>query len=122
MNILIVENHEDTLASLTLYVRMSGHVVDCARSVESALQATASHDYEVILSDIMLPDGTGWDLMRTLHDNGQHPYAIAMSGNSSAEDRQASSQSGFRLHLAKPFLPSALHAALCQADRSIGDD
>jgi CheY-like chemotaxis protein len=69
---------------------------------------------DVLISDIGLPDGNGWDLMTRL---GEHrpPYAIAMSGFGMSSDRQRSLNVGYRHHLLKPVEPNQLERLLDEA-------
>jgi DNA-binding response OmpR family regulator len=70
------------------------------RTVEGAL-AAASREFDVLISDIRLPDGNGLDLMRRLRSN-QNIRGIAISGFGTAEDRQRSLKAGYGAHLTKP--------------------
>lgn len=81
-------------------------------------QAVLSRDdlaeFDVILSDIGLPDINGWDLMRELRPRtGAH--AVAMSGFGSEADIQRSLAAGYQDHLVKPFTPAALEEVLQRA-------
>ena len=79
----------------------------------------AEQRFDVLLSDISLPDGTGWELLEDLvHRGCQPPHAIAMSGLSDVSDRTRSREAGFETHLVKPFLPEELENALRRAATS----
>jgi len=114
MHIFLVENHPDTLKWLTLYLEELDHTVTPARTMREALEALPSTDCDVLISDIGLPDGDGWELMRNLRL--LHPiFAIAMSGFGMNADRAKSKAAGFRHHLLKPFQPDELDAVLDEA-------
>lgn len=116
LRIFVVENHPDTLKYLTLYLEQMGHTVVSARSVKDALAALPTSDCSVLISDIGLPDGNGWDLLRSA--GHERPlYAIAMSGFGMNADRAKSRAAGFRHHLLKPFEPDELDAMLEEAAR-----
>ena len=81
-----------------------------------ALAAIPGAQCDVLLSDIGLPDGDGWELLRALREGGCPPaYAIAMSGFGMSADHVRSQEAGYRHHLLKPFDPEALDAMLEEA-------
>ena len=112
----MVENHFDTLKWLSLYLEEMGHVVASATCMKEALEALPAADCHVLISDIGLPDGDGWELL--LGARLPRPvYAIAMSGFGMNADRLKSKAAGYRHHLLKPFVPRELDAALEEAAR-----
>lgn len=116
LRILVVENHADTLKYLRMYLETLGHEVRSAETVQEALNALAAAPCDVMISDIGLPDGDGWDLMR----RAQLPssvYAIAMSGFGMGPDRGRSAAAGYRRHMLKPFTPDQLDEYLEEAQR-----
>ena len=114
--ILIVENHPDTLKYLCLYLEMLGHEVHSAQSMREALDFLAVKPCEVLISDIGLPDGDGWELME-LAQLPSSVYAIAMSGFGLGPDFSRSKAAGYRHHLVKPFTPDQLDVYLAEAER-----
>jgi CheY-like chemotaxis protein len=114
LRILLVENHKDTLLWMTRYLELMGHTVVSARTRAEALKSLPDAACDVLISDIGLPDGDGWELLQTAHLS--HPvYAIAMSGFGMTADRAKSKAAGYRHHILKPFDPSALDAILEEA-------
>jgi CheY-like chemotaxis protein len=112
--IFLVEDHENTARALKMYLELLGHEVHVAHDVKSAVKMAGDIDYDVLVSDIGLPDGTGWDLMKKL--NGARPYrAIAISGFASPNDIARSKAAGFFEHLAKPITPEDLMPAIGRA-------
>ena len=69
---------------------------------------------DVLLSDIGLPDGDGWELMERAH-LPDSVYAIAMSGFGMGNDHSRSKEAGYRHHLLKPFTPDLLDGYLEEA-------
>ena len=114
LDILVVENHSDTLKYLRMYLEQSGHSVRTAETMTEALERLSECPGDVLLSDIGLPDGTGWDLMEKAH-LPESVYTIAMSGFGMGNDRTLSREAGFRHHLLKPFTPEILDEYLEEA-------
>lgn len=119
LSIYIVENHEDTLQYLGHYLSMIGHSVRSARDMASALDDIHTGPVDVLISDIGLPDGDGWELMRRIKETGRMPFAVAMSGFGMRSDKEKSLSAGFRHHLVKPFGPEELDAVLKEAAAEI---
>ena len=123
LRIFLVENHTDTLKWLTLYLQQMGHTVSSARTMEEALAALPDAACEVLISDIGLPDGDGWQLLQRLR-NGEKDlpkYAIAMSGYGMNADRSKSNAAGYSQHLLKPFKAAELQAILGEAARTLDE-
>jgi DNA-binding response OmpR family regulator len=116
MGILLVENHCDTAHYLGVHLEGRGHTVVIAETVGAARAAFSAHPFDLLISDISLPDGTGWDLMAERSSDSL--YAVAMSGFGHESDRQRSLDAGFRHHLTKPFLPSEFDAIIREAEDS----
>ncbi len=82
-----------------------------ATDMTSALWLATSVQFDLLLSDLGLPDGNGWELLKQL--NGErHIRAIAFSAHNSPEDLQRSAEAGFVEHLPKPLSPDKLCAAI----------
>ena len=111
LRIAIVENHEDTLTSLTRYLESQGHQVDTATCMREGIDLLSDVLYDVLISDIGLPDGDGWELL--CHINPPPAtYAVAMSGYCSKADQEKSLAVGYRRHLTKPFTPADIDVVL----------
>ncbi|MDQ6685746.1 MAG: response regulator [Pseudomonadota bacterium] len=116
LRVFVVENHEDTRFLLCLLLEQSGHVVESASSMREALVLLSRSEHDVLISDVGLPDGSGWELMKRLEaELPKRIYAIAMSGFGMASDRDTSRAAGFRHHLVKPVDPSDLERLLEEA-------
>jgi CheY-like chemotaxis protein len=99
--ILIVEDHDATRLVLEKLFRQRGYRVVSAATVAEALQRAAEDNYEFVVSDLGLPDGTGYDLMKTLRR--RHGLTgIALSGYGAEQDTVLSHEAGFVTHLTKP--------------------
>jgi CheY-like chemotaxis protein len=112
--LLLVEDHQATLESLGRLLRQQGHEVVTASTVEAARSFAANHEFDLVISDIGLPDGNGVDLMSELtRDYGLR--GIALSGYGMDEDLARSSNAGFIAHLVKPIDVDRLYRVLEQA-------
>ena len=122
LKILLVENHADTLLYLQKYLESLGHKVHPARDMETAISLFSTHLPEILISDIGLPDGDGWELFRRVCEENPAsvPYGVAMSGYAMQSDTDQSISAGYRHHLVKPFLPDDLDTLLQHAAESIG--
>jgi hypothetical protein len=98
--VLVVEDDVDVAEAMAMVLELRGHHVTLAHSVAEAL--TRAHAaFDVLVSDIGLPDGTGLELMTALRQRGE-VRGIAISGFGTHEDVQASVARGFERHLTKP--------------------
>jgi CheY-like chemotaxis protein/anti-sigma regulatory factor (Ser/Thr protein kinase) len=111
--ILLVEDHADTSAVLRNLLSRRGHQVAVAKDVSSALAAARREPYDLVISDVGLPDGTGADLMNQLRETGLR--GIAISGFGMSADVERSLAAGFVEHLVKPISLSELEAAIERA-------
>ena len=99
--ILLVEDHADTREVLSRLLAGLGFVVTTAGSVKEAVEAAGRQEFDLLLSDIGLPDGSGTDVMR--HVAARHGIkGIALSGFGQDEDLRRSRDAGFATHLTKP--------------------
>jgi HAMP domain-containing protein/signal transduction histidine kinase/CheY-like chemotaxis protein len=102
MRILLVEDHEDTNRSLTNLLRRRGYHVQSAGNLQSALDLSAREEFDVLISDLGLPDGSGIDLMQTLRSK-RPLLAVALTGFGMEDDIRKSHDAGFKHHLVKPI-------------------
>lgn len=113
LRILLAEDHEDTRASMTHLLRRSGHQVMAAESAEKALELAQKGTFDLVISDLGLPDQSGLELMRQLKD-AHGLQGIAVSGYGMEEDIQRSREAGFIHHLTKPIHMDRLRAVIRQ--------
>ncbi len=113
-SILLVEDNADTQRAVALLLRSSGFKVRTAGSVVEALEALASERFDLLVSDIDLPDGSGLDIMR--HSQANFGLkGIAFSGYGTLDDIRESEEAGFSYHLTKPVSLNVLVAMIGQA-------
>jgi PAS domain S-box-containing protein len=101
IQILFVEDHEDTARVLGRILRNAGFDVSHAGTVAEARRLASSKRFDLLISDLGLPDGSGLELMKALRDE-QGIKGIALSGFGTDEDVAASAAAGFAAHLTKP--------------------
>jgi CheY-like chemotaxis protein len=112
LKFFVVENHQDTLDAIKMFLEAQGHAVDAVPDMKSALKLAPQSNFDVLISDIGLPDGDGWELMKVLREKIPGLKAIAMSGYGMRADLDKSKAAGFASHLIKPFGPAELDEAL----------
>jgi PAS domain S-box-containing protein len=112
VRLLIVEDHVDTAKTLGRLLRHAGYSVETADNVASAIDLVERLTFDVLVSDIGLPDGTGYELMHQIAQRGRSVRAIAMSGFGMDEDVRKSHEAGFSDHLVKPISIARLEEAI----------
>jgi CheY-like chemotaxis protein len=125
LRIYVVENDTDSRQMLTMLLRSWGHNADSASTMSEALAHLPGERYDVLISDIGLPDGNGWQMMdklRELGTLGNIGYAIAMSGYGMGSDLEKSRAAGFRHHLIKPMDVDQLDRLLLDIIKEIDGD
>lgn len=101
LRLLVVEDHESTLQVLSRLLTRAGHSVVTAGNLTEGLEAASRENFDLVISDLGLPDGTGNELMEILR--ARHALrGIALSGYGMEEDIARSRQAGFSTHLTKP--------------------
>jgi CheY-like chemotaxis protein len=101
LRILVVEDHSDTLEALSRLLNHFGHEISTADDAQSALDMINSKEFDVVLCDIALPDGTGYDIVAEA--KRKRPVkAVALSGFAAHNDIERGKKAGFDFHLAKP--------------------
>jgi HAMP domain-containing protein/signal transduction histidine kinase len=102
MRILLVEDHEDSNRSLTNLLRRRGYHVRSALNFQSALDLGTKEEFDVLISDLALPDGSGIDLMQMLQST-RPVLGIALTGFGMEDDARKCREAGFQHHLVKPI-------------------
>jgi len=111
--ILLVEDHADTARVLLRLLERSGYDAQHANRIAIAEKVAAQQTFDLVISDLGLPDGSGLDLMRKLRE--QHGLTgIALSGYGMDEDRAASVAAGFAEHFTKPVDSERLRMAIAR--------
>ena len=113
LRILLVEDHGDTLQTLSRLLTYFGHQISVADNAQSALETVQSQQFDVVLCDVGLPDGTGYDVI-TEAKRKQALKAVALTAFGTDEDIRRGKEAGFDLHLVKPIDFHELRTVLAQ--------
>lgn len=114
LRLIVVEDHANTAEALKKFLKAVGYEVFVATDMTSALSLACAVEFDLLLSDLSLPDGNGWELLKRLKAE-RDIRAIAFSAHNLPEDLQRSAEAGFIEHLAKPISPDKLCAAIERA-------
>ncbi|MEH6433941.1 hybrid sensor histidine kinase/response regulator [Massilia sp. DD77] len=119
LRILVVEDNMDACDTLRTLLELSGHEVETASDGISGLERARGGRFDVLVCDIGLPGIDGYAVIEGLSsvENGQRPFAIALSGYGQAEDRERALAAGFDRYLVKPAAPETLIALIAEARR-----
>lgn len=117
LRVLVVDDEVDTCELLQFILEGCGAQVKTASSAAAALEAVAEEVFDVLISDIGLPDEDGYSLIAKVRALGRErggkvPAAAALTGYAGEEDRIRVLQSGFQIHVPKPISPSELVAVV----------
>jgi CheY-like chemotaxis protein len=100
--ILLVEDHDVTRIALSIWLADLGYQVVAAESATAALRAVENTEFDLLVSDVHLPDGSGLDLVKRVRERKVFP-AIAISGVIGRNERDLAKAAGFSELLEKPL-------------------
>src|SRR5262249_3843932 len=100
LRILVVEDHSDTLQALSRLLNHFGHEISTADGARSAVKMINSKEFDVVLCDIALPDGNGYDVIAEAKRR-RAVKAVALSAFAARADIEPGIKAGFDFHLAK---------------------
>jgi signal transduction histidine kinase len=109
--LLLVDDHYDTCLSMKRMLERRGYQITVAHSAEQAVEKVRTQEFDLLISDIGLPDRSGYELMRELRLNKRLP-GIALSGFGSEQDVNQAREAGFAEHLTKPINFERLEEAI----------
>lgn len=110
LSVLVVDDVPDVTEMIGLFLKHAGYEVVTADSATTALQLTNERTFDLIISDIGMPEMNGYELAEALrgHTNYQSIPMIAVTGYSEYDDRARALRCGFSAHLTKPIDPVQL--------------
>ncbi|MCF8462172.1 MAG: response regulator transcription factor [Flavobacteriales bacterium] len=112
MKILIVEDERELATDMVRYLSGEQYLCEVAPDYESAIERINLYDYDCILLDLMLPGGSGLQILQHLKDRNKQDGVIIISAKNSIEDKVKGLQIGADDYLAKPFHLSELSARI----------
>jgi CheY-like chemotaxis protein len=116
LRVLVVEDDLETLEMLKFVLDQCEAEVTAALSVDEALQSLDHSGFDILVSDLAMPERDGYDLIREIRkrtpDRGGNLPAIALSAYTRPQDRAQALAAGFHLHMSKPIDPSDLVNAI----------
>ena len=109
-----MDDDADARELLRMAFQQAGAQVTLADSARAALAALEASAPDVLVSDIGMPDGTGYELLERVRaaENGSRLPAVALTAYARPEDRDRAIRAGFQLHVSKPVDPAALVRAV----------
>ncbi|MBV9876959.1 MAG: CHASE3 domain-containing protein [Verrucomicrobia bacterium] len=113
LRVLMIEDHEDTAIVMAHMLGDMGHKVVSANSVASAVDILTRETFDLIVSDIGLPDGNGVSLIHAVRSFCQAP-AIALTGYGMREDVERCLNAGFNRHVTKPVTFDTLRRTIAE--------
>lgn len=122
IRILLVEDHEDTRELLVRLLQSSGFVVEQAGTATEALELFTQGDFQLVISDLGLPDLSGVELMQRLQEIRPGLPGICLTGHGMEQDVDLCRKAGFTEHLTKPVEFSRLQAAISRLDLRVAAD
>lgn len=114
-HLLVVDDHPDTCVGMKMMLERRGYTITVAHSADQAMERAREKQFDLVISDIGLPDRSGYELMRELRAHNGLP-GIALSGFGADQDVTNARDAGFAEHLTKPInferLEEAIHSVL----------
>lgn len=112
MKLLIIEDNEDLLENILTYLKREGYLCETARDYDQAFDKIMSYTYDVVLIDIMIPNGNGLQVLRELKSVNPQTGTIIISAKNSLDDKVSGLELGADDYLTKPFQLPELQARI----------
>ena len=112
MKLLIIEDEEELLTAVSKYLSGLGYVCEVAKTFMEAEDKISSRGYDLILLDVMLPDGSGLDLISCIKQFNQFAGVIIVSAKNSLDDKIDGLDLGADDYITKPFQLSELNSRI----------
>jgi DNA-binding response OmpR family regulator len=108
--ILVVDDEPDIVLMIRTILRSAGYEVMTAGSVREADQVLSAEEPDLVLLDIRLPDGEGWEILERLVEEGRHERlpVVMISAHSTPSTAVRALESGARAYIVKPFTADQL--------------
>jgi len=119
MRILIVEDYAPTRDAINRELRADGHAVDATADGEEGLWFARQNRYDIILLDLMLPNISGWEILKRLRELGDDAQIIILTAQDSVEDRVRGLDEGADDYVVKPFAMEEIRARVRASGRRL---
>ncbi|MEL7833130.1 response regulator transcription factor [Fodinibius sp. Rm-B-1B1-1] len=117
MKLLIIEDNEDLLQNIQTYLKREGYICEAAQSYSAAFDKVMSYTYDVVLIDIMIPGGSGLQVLRELKSVNPETGTIIISAKNALDDKVEGLELGADDYITKPFQLPELHARIKAVNR-----
>jgi hypothetical protein len=115
VRVLLVDDAEDSREVAAVILREAGAILEATASAREALEAFERATFDVIVSDIAMPETDGYDLLQMLQTKGRPmPPVVALTAYGRGEDRASALRAGFATHITKPIRPEELIASVAR--------
>ena len=116
LNVLVVEDHDDTRKMLKMFLELLGHRCEVAEDTGVAISRASEGAFDALLTDVHMPGRNGFDLVQQLRESKCLPLlVISMSAGVVEQEATRSKAAGCHAHLLKPFPLTELEVALALA-------
>lgn len=125
MKLLVVEDHQQLSSNIKSYLNQEGYVCEVAANYQQAVEKLYAYEYDMVALDLMLPDGNGMDLLRSIKENWPTLCVLIISAKNALDDKIQGLNLGADDYLAKPFHLAELNArikAVFRRKNQQGDD
>ncbi len=117
MKLLIIEDNEDLLQNIRTYLKREGYICEFAHDYHEAFDKVMSYTYDVVLIDIMIPGGSGLQVLRELRSVNPQTGTIIISAKNALDDKVKGLELGADDYITKPFQLPELHARIKAVNR-----
>jgi two-component system, OmpR family, copper resistance phosphate regulon response regulator CusR len=103
MRVLVIEDEKKTASFIRKGLSENGYVVEVAESASAGLTLTANSEFDLVILDVMLPDGNGMDVARQIRNENFTGFILMLTALKGTKDKVRGLDSGADDYLAKPF-------------------
>lgn len=115
--VLVVDDEKSIRLTLGQFLRQEGHEVELAEDADTAMALCRSNDFDLVVTDIILPRISGVELLRWIHEAAPDIPVIMMTGEPTVETAVEAVRAGAHEYLCKPITKSAVVSAAAKAAR-----
>jgi len=111
-HVLIVEDEPNIIESLSFLLERAGFVVSSEQNGGMAMQQIRNLNPDLVILDVMLPNRSGFDILRDISDLTEPPHVLMLTAKGQARDRQTATEIGVTRFMTKPFANAEIVAAV----------